>query len=171
MAPLTASQGAVRWGGDITNLIKSMNKIGIATLIFLVGAGLIGLYVGLQKFTMNGFSFQGGNGGLTAAKCSVNTVTAAPIGDDVSLTVLAANETRAWAEISLETLAADGVATNTPRLSFDEGAAATLNDGRKLSTSTPTIVFGRNTDFPYTGAVTGITNTGSTTVRVTECTY
>lgn len=109
--------------------------------------------------------------GITDASCSVNTVSAVSVGDDVSSTILSAKGNRAYAKIQLvET--AGGVATSTVFLSLDEGAAATLNNGLKLATSTPFIEVGRNADNPYTGAITGITNgTASTTVLVTECSY
>lgn len=144
--------------------------LSFGAMILVIGFFLVAAnqYLGSQVNT----SFQGGNGGLTAAKCSVNTVTSATVGDDISSTVLAANGTRAWAMIEV----ALGDANNVS-LSFDEGAAATLTSGIQLSQSTTSagvlkqIVFGRNTDFPYIGEVTGITNTSSTTVRVTECSY
>jgi hypothetical protein len=62
-----------------------------------------------------------------------------------------------------------GVATNTVSVSID-GGAATLATGLELATSTPFLSFG-TAGAPFTGAVTGITSTGSTTVRVVECGY
>lgn len=112
----------------------------------------------------------GGQGGLSANSCAVSTVTMAGVGHQVSSTILSSSAARAWAQIELVTTTV-GVATNTPSISFDEGAAATLASGVKLSTTTPIINFGLNTDFPYTGAVTAITDVGSTTIRVTDCIY
>lgn len=112
----------------------------------------------------------GGNGGLTAAQCSVTTSSRSIVGNQLSSTVLSAAGNRAWAIIE-----APIQATSTIALSFDEGAAAVVGNGLALNSNSTTtkdhIVFGRATEFPYTGAVTGITNVGSTTVTVTECLY
>lgn len=114
------------------------------------------------------FTF-GGGAGQTAKGCSV-TVSSAIIGDDLSATILSASGLRAWAVIQLVRDSA-GVATSTAFVSFDEGAVATTNSFA-LSTTTPSVEFGLNTNFPYTGAVTGITNgTASTTIKVIECRY
>jgi len=108
--------------------------------------------------------------GIRDSGCAVSDVTAKAIGASNSSTILSASQKRAWAKIQrVET--DGGVGTSTPFLSFDEGAAATLNNGLPLATSSPYIEFGRNEELPYVGAVTGITNTGSTTVYVTECLY
>ena len=113
----------------------------------------------------------GSNANRGTIRCNVSNVAAAVIGDDLSATVLAANSNRAWARVSLVTDSV-GVATSTAYLSFDEGAAATINNGVTLATSTPSVDFGLNTDFPYVGEVTGIIKgTASTTVQITECTY
>lgn len=112
----------------------------------------------------------GGAGGVGARECTV-TESLATVGNNISSTVLAEYTNRAWAVIQLPLLAT-GVATNTVSLSFDEGAAAVSGTDFTLSTSTPiTEPFGLNSDFSYTGAVTGITSTGSTTLRVVECRY
>lgn len=109
-------------------------------------------------------------GSVNAQKCSVSSTQVALVGHQLSSTILSANETRAYAKIQQPVNA-----TNTVSLSFDEGAAAVLNRGIQLygvySTTSPSIEFGRATDFPYTGAITGITNLGSTTVLITECSY
>ena len=111
-------------------------------------------------------------GGLGTTDCNVTTVTAATIGDELSSTILSANANRAYAIIQQTS-----AATNTVSLSFDEGAAATLVDGidfdlSVFATNTPQFrEFGLSTIWPYTGAVTGITDNGSTTLQVTECLY
>ena len=111
-------------------------------------------------------------GGLGTTDCNVTTVTAATIGDELSSTILSANANRAYAIIQQTS-----AATNTVSLSFDEGAAATLVDGidfdlSVFATNTPQFrEFGLSTNWPYTGAVTGITDNGSTTLQVTECLY
>lgn len=106
---------------------------------------------------------------VQSTQCTVSTFAQVAVGNQNSVTVLAANSRRAWARITLPTNAA-GIATSTPFLSFNAGAAATLNDF-KLSTSTPVVDFGLNADFPYTGAVTGITGLATTSVQVTQCVY
>ena len=107
--------------------------------------------------------------GAFDAKCNV-TQSVATIGDDISSEILAASGVRAWAVIQQPISA-----TNTPSLSFDEGAAAVAGQGYTLddvsSSTDETPRFGRNAFFAYTGAVTGITNNGSTTVNVIECNY
>lgn len=119
------------------------------------------------------FSQNDSVGGLTQrSQCDVTTSSSVVVGDDVSATILSANSLRAWASIEQPINATSSVA-----LSFNEGADAVLGQGFELTHATTTspvekIVFGLNTDFPYTGAVTGITNgTASTTVVVTECEY
>src|SRR3990167_4030696 len=109
--------------------------------------------------------------GVSTTKCSVSTDTVKTIGHQLSSTILSANGTRAWAKIQMPSNA-----TNTAAFSFDEGAAATLSSGTLLgelnaTTTTNEITFGLSTPFPYTGAITGITNLGSTTVHVIECIF
>lgn len=110
-------------------------------------------------------------GSISSQKCSVSSTLVASVGNQLSSTLLSANETRAWARIQQPLNASSSVS-----LSFDEGAAAVLNRGVVLSSASTTeqstsVEFGRATHFPYTGAVTGISSTGSTTVLVTECSY
>ena len=136
----------------------------VSVTFALLIAAQFGAFDGIQVF--------GGAGGVGARECTVSTVEAATVGDDVSSTILAEYSNRAWAIIEQPTNA-----TNTVSVSFDEGAAATVNGGVQLTPATTTSSkqatepFGLNTDFAYTGAVTGITSTGSTTVRITECRY
>ncbi len=114
------------------------------------------------------WSMNGGTGTVISSRdCTTNTVASVAVGDDLTTTILSAYSNRAWARIQV----ADGE-VEPVFLSFDEGAAATADNGLALTaTSTTAIDFGLNTDFPYTGAVTGITGTASTTVLVTECRY
>lgn len=111
-----------------------------------------------------------GSASRATPECVVTTNSKAVVGNQESRTLLAENTLRAWARIQLVQDSA-GIATNTVALSVDEGAAAVLGSGPVLSTSTPTLYVGLSTDYPYTGAVTGITTTGSTTVQVTECVF
>ncbi len=109
--------------------------------------------------------------GLGDSGCVTSTSSAEIVGHQVSRTVLPAYGSRAWAQITAPGILEGAVATNTITISIDEGAAAVKNKGYVLTTTTPTIVFGLNTDLPYTGAVTAITNVGTTSVLVTECRY
>jgi hypothetical protein len=68
------------------------------------------------------------------------------------------------------------IATNTVYSRLSSSAATTANGTLILekvsSTSTRSwYELGKNTSLPYTGAVTAITDTGSSSVRVTECIY
>ena len=105
-------------------------------------------------------------GGVSASKCNVSSTEVASVGDDTSSTLLAANEVRAWAQIQNRFNA-----TNTVHLSFDEGAAAVLHQGFFVAPTSTSPEFGRATRFPYTGAVTGITDSGTSTVLITECSF
>jgi len=137
---------------------------------FLQLAGAILVSVSIALMGWGTFLQDQGLGGKTDSACTVNSVVSAPVGGDISSSVLSAYSNRAWASIQLYS-GNNGVATGTVSLSFDEGAASVLANGFELATNTPEIIFGLNTDFPYVGAVTGITSNGSTTVRVTECRY
>lgn len=101
--------------------------------------------------------------------CTVSTTSAKVVGNQTSQTILATSSARAWA--SIQRLPNE---TNSTFVRFDNGASATVNNGFLIGTTTNNtsiITFGRNTDFPYVGAVTGITSNSSTTVLVTECNY
>lgn len=136
-------------------------KITLVTVILVAAFGLFWL----NEET----GLLGGAGGVGARACTV-TESVAAVGDDISSTVLSAYSNRAWASIQLPLLASAAVATNTASLSF--GGTAALNTGYTLATSTlGTPLFGLNTDFPFVGAVTAITSTGSTTLHVIECRY
>lgn len=134
--------------------------------LIVAGAVIIGF---LASNIFSGGSFTAGS--VANPKCTVSSTEVAPVGNEISVTILSANETRAWARIQNILHA-----TNTVSLSFDEGNAAVLDEGVFLSAASTTnethdIVFGRATHFPYTGVVTGITDVGSSTVLVTECVY
>ena len=104
--------------------------------------------------------------------CQSMKVQVVPIGNQFSLTILAANSNRAYARIEQPSFA-----TSSDFLAMATGTAATigLNATQILgghgTTTTRFIEFGLNTQHPYTGAVTGVTNLGSSTVNVTECSY
>ena len=101
--------------------------------------------------------------------CTVSTTTAKSVGNQSSQTILATSTSRAWAII--QRLPNE---TNSTFVHFNNGANATVNNGMLVGTTTGSlsaITFGRNTDLPYVGAVTGITSNSSTTVLITECNY
>lgn len=107
------------------------------------------------------------------ASCTTSTTRSVPVGHQEALTVFSASTTRAWASIQVPSSA-----TNTVAIAF--GGTAAIGQGYQLvptsysgtgGTTTPSVQFGLNTDLPYTGAVTALTNTGSTTLLVTECNF
>lgn len=106
---------------------------------------------------------------IYASSCTISTSTARSVGHQASTEILATSSNRAWAIIQVRTNE-----TNAVFLNFASGNTAVVNQGMSLGTSTEDmneITFGRNTEFPYVGSVTGITNVSSTTVLVTECNY
>src|SRR5574343_40123 len=110
----------------------------------------------------------GGDGGMQASGCTV-TETTATVGKDLAGTILSANGRRAWARVQMPS-----AATNTVYVSF--GGTSSVGTGVVLgnqgaTTTTNYIDFGRNTDFPYVGAVTGMSSVGTSTVLVAECKY
>lgn len=109
------------------------------------------------------------NRNIVGYECNVYAESVVSVGHQESKTVLAASSSRAWAIVQLP-INGSGIATNTASLSLD-GGAATLPLGIELSTTTPYITFGIKTDLPFTGAVTALTSSGTSTLRVVECGY
>ncbi len=107
---------------------------------------------------------------IDSTKCETSTITAVAIGNQASTQVLATSSNRAFAIVQQVRNAA-GVASSSVSLALNEDVLATVGNGIQLSTTTPTLTFGINTPLPYTGAVHAITDTASTTLRVTECSY
>ena len=101
--------------------------------------------------------------GCQIATSSVVTVT------QTSQVMLATSSSRAWARIH------QIQATSTIYLNMSGGpavvAASSTTIALNATTTSPFIDFGLNTQLPYTGAVTGVVDIGSTAVRVTECNY
>ena len=93
--------------------------------------------------------------------CYTSSVDSISVGT-TNVVVLAASSTRAYARIQLNGL-------KVVNLSFQPGVDAVSGEGFELSSSTPDIVFGLNTDFPYTGEVRALSETASSTVNVIEC--
>lgn len=117
-----------------------------------------------------------GGDGFQARGCAMtHSLGIAGLGNTID-NVLATSSRRAWARISV-----GDNATNTVFLSFDEGAKAVANTGLVLNrangtaggeaTTTPYVEFGLNTDFPYTGAVSATSETGTSTLLVSQCVY
>jgi hypothetical protein len=137
------------------------NIIILAVLIVVVGSVIF--YTGFENRVF---------GEVDSSGCTVSLSTKVTIGDDVSTQVLPITGNRAWAVIQQP-----ANATNTVAVSFDAGEAAVLGQGYQLhdyatsTGNTDKVTFGRNVELPYTGAVTAITNNGTTTVLVTECIY
>lgn len=133
------------------------------TSIAIIGILLLGLAFAAYNLQTKGNL----GGGVKERSCAVNTVTAVAVGADLTTTVLPAYSNRSWARVGVASAETEPIF-----VSFDEGAAATVSNGVILTaTSTTYIDFGLNADFPYTGAVTAITNTASTTLMITECRY
>lgn len=140
-------------------------KTFVLTSILFVFAMFVGIMFRDAKST-----YAGGDG-FTASSCTASS-SSITIGDDISTQVLASSSRRAWATISL-----GNNATNTVSVAWND-VTAVHNTGTLLNgavtngaSTTPSISFGLNTDFPYTGAVKVITNFSTTTLLVTQCNY
>lgn len=110
-----------------------------------------------------------GQGGLNANSCTMLSVASVAIGNQSATEILASKPNRAWARIQNIRNA-----TNTPALSFENTATLTtgIRLGSELTTTTPAYFeLGLNTDFPYTGSTSAITDNGSTTVNIVDCLY
>lgn len=137
----------------------------IIAAILVVASALAGIIISFYGPESLG---QGIDGGVNASDCEVSTSTVIAIGNQASTQLLAAHGRRAWAQFVLPVTSA-GVATNTVSLAM--GATAVTTGGFTLSTSSNAITMGLNTDLPYTGVVSAITNNGSTSIGVVECRY
>lgn len=154
---------------------------------YLIGISLILTCVGVWGLNYKAYQpnteVLGGHSTFASVECTASTSTKKYVGNSTSngiAVVLEANSRRAWARIQ-----APHDATNTYYLAFNGGTAASLGTGVVLNgfagittggTSTDLYIdFGRNTDFPYAGTVTGITSNAvagsTTTLNVTECIY
>ena len=138
----------------------------IKDIIVSVVAGLIGGFILISVYSTAFERQQDYFIGNSFSQCRTLTETLVTIGDEASTQVLSATSGRSWARIQLVVDSLD-IATNTPSVAF--GSSATLANGLQLSTSTPFLEFGMDTDHPYSGIVSVITDKGSTTLRVSEC--
>ena len=107
--------------------------------------------------------------GITDRGCTVTTATTSLVGRDVSVKLLATSSGRAWARLQ------QPHGTSTIYLALNDAAAATTSGATTLAlnatSSMGVFELGRDTNFKYIGAVSGITDNGTTTVKITECTY
>jgi len=140
-------------------------------IISFILAAMVAITTGFVMNKDDG-SLRGGNG-FGSQSCIASTTARVLIGHQTSVQVLATSSRRAWARIQQP-----NIATNTVNVNFKNGTAADTTSGLILhsisgvATNTVTHVdFGLNTDHPYTGAITAITNVGSSSVFVTECVY
>lgn len=148
--------------------LKLLNNLSIMKKILIISSLAVGaIYLLLNLPTVN---VLGSASGVSTPDCTVSTISPVQVKTSASQ-ILATSTSRAYARIELIKTATN-VATSTPSISFSNGAKATLATGFQLSTTTPSIEFGLDTDFPYTGTVSGIATAGaSTIVRVIQCNY
>lgn len=134
------------------------------TLGLLLSVGVAGFLLGYKELPLGG-------GGQAERACQTSTSTRSLV-NTTSRQVLATSSQRAFARISIDIATSTVIATSSINLAFNEDATVGAGTSTLLSSSTPHFIeFGRNTDFPYTGAVQGATDSGATTVFVTECVY
>ena len=110
-------------------------------------------------------------GESNSTACRVASTTRVTVGHQASTQIIDRKDNRAFTRISQP-----ANATNTVSISLSDGTAATLLNGELLvkASTTPgfnSIEFGLNTDNPYVGAVTALSDTGSTSLIVTNCLY
>ncbi len=116
-------------------------------------------------------------GGTAADACASTTNAVMAVGKDIPSTLQGTTSNRAVLVIQQPRNA-----TNTIAISTTIAAANFLTAGLQLGSTTvqantaispiPTILMvGLNTEIPYTGAVSAISESGSTTVLVSTCNY
>jgi hypothetical protein len=113
----------------------------------------------------------GGFATSASQQCTTSTVTAVTVGNQVSTRIVATSSRRALVRIEQP-----ANATNTVTLSLNSDIAATAGNGLQLTPATttspvPLMDFGLNADLNYTGSIQAITNTGSSTLLVTQCNF
>lgn len=159
-----------RWKGGMGAVASNKNFmtrkshiLGVLTLALIAAT--------IAVLSLYAFQAEAGTSSLTSYPCTVVTSTSSSVGNQVSRQVLASSSRRAWARIEQPVNA-----TNTVAISIAGDAAAVIGQGVQLTPATstnPVVVFdfGLNTDLPYTGAIQAITNTGTTSVTVSQCIY
>jgi hypothetical protein len=135
-------------------------------------AVIIGMALALGYAFFSATTVKAGGFATSASQqCVTSTVTAVAIGNQASTRIVATSSRRAFVRIQQPINA-----TNTVSLIANADAPATTATGLQLTAATttspiPYMEFGLNTDMNYTGSITGITNTGSSTVLVTQCNF
>lgn len=109
-------------------------------------------------------------GEIDSARCTPTSYKKT-VGHQAASTILDAAGNRAWARIEQPTNATSSVALGLDGVAPAIGTGINLDLATSTPSGQPFIEFGRNADFPYVGAVTGLASTGSTTVEVVECLY
>lgn len=148
-----------------------LNKFIIPAVILILVVSFVYLYSKVSSLSHRIADTQSvlSGDGQTASNCTITTEDTVVIGDDISSSLLSNAPNRAWAKVSIA-VNSQGFSTSSPRISL--GSTATVLGGNRLSTSSPDLIFGLDTDLPYTGVVSGITvGAASTTVHVTECKF
>jgi len=140
------------------------------TDLFVVVAGLvvvIGLAIALS-FSSFEQSFAG-EGGREASACTIFATSTVAVGNQTSTRVTTNYSNNAYVIVQQPVNA-----SNTVYLNFNSSstAASGFHLAPGEASSTPdTLVFGKNTDFPFAGYVEALTSVGSTTLNITECRY
>jgi len=107
--------------------------------------------------------------GISDSSCTITHTTTA-IGNELATTALASAPNRAWAVIEQPVNATNTVSVNLGGTAVS-GAGYILLDIATSTGSADRLTFGLNAELPYAGAVSVITNVGSSTIRTTQCLY
>lgn len=142
------------------NIKSYIVSIAVSLVAFVI------LAAWLQGYSGGSFA---GEGGMGAASCTMSATTTVVVGNGGSTVVIPAYAQNAYVRIQQPPNA-----SNTVHLGF--GVAATMNSSAQLATSTypnkpDAMTLGLNTDFPFTGYVSAITDLGSTSLDVIICRY
>ncbi len=143
----------------------------ITHLVLAIVVGVVLCLLGM-KLLSPGTALAGVTGGSQSDACASTTNAVMAVGKDIPTTLLSTTSNRAVARIQQPKNA-----TNTIAISDTIAAASFLTAGIQLSSTTaaintlPSISLGLNTEIPYTGAISAIADTGSTTLLVSTCNY
>lgn len=146
-------------------MLNYIKTIAYGILVILL---VVGVYAGIQYSEKS--TFFGGQGGAGANSCTIFSQAEVIVNPYTSTEIVASHAQNAWVHIEQGPSVADNV-----YLGF--GATAVVGAGTVLASTTATINIptsidlGLNTDFPFTGAVNGITSSATTTVNVVVCRY
>ena len=143
-------------------------KVGVLAVLMLLTA--LAIVYAQTVFSAPAIRDENNIPAVFGSSCDSATVTKVVIGHQVSTTIQATTTRRAYTRIQQPLNA-----TNTVSIALNNDAAVSGN-GIVLPPATTTNMatlaeFGLTTPFPYTGPITAITSTGSSTITVTTCTY